>query len=314
MSAAIEPRLPAPAFDAPLPKSRGYWRQALGRLRRQPVTLAALALLLALLVTGALASEVAAQGWNAIDLASRWQNHAPTLAGGNLLGTDNIGRSVLVRTLWGLHFSTQVAVVGALVAIALGSVVGCAAGFYGGLFDAVAMRFADLVSGFPAIVLILIAFYLLQPITVWIATLVFGFSMWPFVARVVRAQVAALRPAEFVQAARALGASDLRIVLRHVLPSSAGTLVVTATSLLGQIVLVEATAEFFGFGVDSLVRPTLGNLIAEATSTGIGSFNQIALGWWVWAGPAVVLVAVLLSLNLIGDGLDAALNPRGGRR
>lgn len=221
---------------------------------------------------------------------------------------------MLVRTLWGLHDSELVAVAGAVVATLLGVVVGSASGYYGGLFDAVVMRFADLVSGFPVIALVLIAFAFIQPVTLWRATLLFAVALWPPAARVVRAHVAWLRPEGFVQAARALGASDLRIVARHLLPNTAGTVVVTATSLVGQIILVEATAEFFGFGIDSLVRPTLGNLIAEATSTGIGAFNQISLGWWVWAAPAALLVVILVCLNLVGDGLDTALNPHSRAR
>lgn len=309
MTAAADPSFPVPGADAALPRHRSYWRQSLHRVGRQPATLAALAILLALLVGGAFAPELAPEGWNWIHLGTRWQNHPPTLARGYLFGTDDIGRSVLVRTLWGLHDSEQVAVVGAVVATLLGVVVGSASGYYGGLFDAVVMRFADLVSGFPVIALVLIAFAFLQPVTLWRATLLFGVALWPPAARVVRAHVAGLKPEGFVQAARALGASDLRILIRHLLPNTGGTLVVTVTSLIGQIVLVEATAEFFGFGIDSLVRPTLGNLIAEATSTGIGAFNQISLGWWVWAAPATILVVVLVCLNLVGDGLDTALNP-----
>jgi peptide/nickel transport system permease protein len=284
--------------------------RVLRRLRRQPVTLAALTILAALLLAGAFAHELAPLGWNSIDLSDRWRNHPPTLANNNLFGTDNLGRSILVRTLWGLHFSEQVAVVGALLATAIGLLVGAIAGYYGGLLDAALMRFTDLVSGFPVIVLMLLVFAFLQPISIWKATFVFAFSLWTLVARVVRARIASLRSEEFVEAARALGASDLRILTRHLVPNAAGAVVVSVTSLIGQIVMIDATVEFFGFGVDSSLRPTLGNLIANATSTGIGIFNAVSLGWWAWGGPALVLVLVLVSLNLAGDGLEAALDPR----
>jgi peptide/nickel transport system permease protein len=115
---------------------------------------------------------------------------------------------------------------------------------------------------------------------------------------------------EYVEAARALGASDLRILVRHVLPNAAGVMIVAATSMLGQIILIEATAEFFGFGVASLIRPTLGNLIAESTSSGIGAYSNLGLGWWTWVGPAALLVLVLVCVNLVGDGLANALEPR----
>jgi peptide/nickel transport system permease protein len=309
MSAAADSQLTGSLGEA-RPRAHGSRRRVLRRLGRQPVTLASLAVLIGLLVVGAFAHELAPKGWNLINLAGRWQNHAPTFADGNLFGTDNLGRSILVRTLWALHFSEQVAITGALLALAFGLVIGAVAGYYGGLLDAVLMRLADLVSGFPVIILMLVAFAFLHPVTVWTAMLVFALSLWTFVARVVRAKIASLRSAEFVEAARALGASDLRILVRHILPNATGTLVVAFTSLIGQIVMVEATVEFFGFGIDSANLPTLGNLIAGSTSTGIGIFNAVSLGWWAWGGPALVLVLLLISVNLAGDGIEAALDPR----
>ncbi|MHB8470116.1 MAG: ABC transporter permease [Gaiellaceae bacterium] len=314
MNATLEAPSPQPAAEEPTLHSRGFWTQTLRRLARQPVTLASLTLLAGLFIVGGLAHQLAPQGWNDIYLAARWQNHPPTLASGNVFGTDNIGRSVLVRTLWGLHYSEQVALVGALMATLLGIAAGGLAGFYGGWLDALLMRIADLVTGFPVIVLMLAAFVYFEPVTVWKATLVFTFSMWTFVARVARARIGSLAPEEFIQAARALGATDRRLFFRHLLPNAAGALIVTVTSLIGQIILIEATTEFFGFGVNSLVRPTLGNLIAETTSSGIGAYNFLALGWWVWAGPASLLVLILICVNLTGDGLDTALNPTSGRR
>jgi ABC-type dipeptide/oligopeptide/nickel transport system permease subunit len=305
---------PAPAADEPGVRTRGYWAQAFGRLRRQPVTLAALGLLVAVVVVGLLTQELEPQHWNHIDLARRWSNHPPTFAAHHFLGTDNIGRDVVARTLWGLHYTEQTALVGALAATLLGIAIGGLAGFYGGWLDAVLMRIVDLITGFPVIVLMIAAFAFLEPVTVFEATLVFSFSMWTFVARVVRARVASLLPEEFVQAARSLGASDSRLFFRHLLPNAAGTVIVAATSVFGQIVLVEATTEFFGFGVNSLIRPTLGNLVAEATSSGIGAYNFLGLGWWVWVPPATLLVLILVCVNLVGDGFDAALNPRAARR
>jgi peptide/nickel transport system permease protein len=314
VSASVEAPTPDPAAAAPGVRPRGSLVRVIGRLRRQPTTVGAFAVLLALFVAGALAHVLAPTGWNLINLAPRWQNHAPTFAGGHLLGTDNIGRDVLVRSLWGLHYTEQTALVGASIATVIGTAAGLLAGYYAGWGDAVLMRVADFVTGFPVIVLMIALFTYLEPVSVWKATFVFAFSMWAIAARLVRARVAALAPEEFVQAARSLGASDARILLRHLLPNAAGTVVVTATSLVGQIVLIEATTEFFGFGVNSLIRPTLGNLIAEPASSGIGTYNEFGLGWWVWAPPAVLLVAILVCVNLVGDGLDVALNPRGRQR
>lgn len=294
--------------------ARGYWSLSLRRLARQPVTLAALTTVVALFVVGALAHQLVPQGWNDLNLASRWANHPPTLANGHVLGTDNIGRDVLVRTLWGLHDTEQTALLGALLAMLLGIVIGGLAGAAGGWVDSALMRVADLVTTFPMIVLMMIVFAFLEPVTITKSTIVFALYMWTFVARVMRAKLASLNREEFVDAARALGASNLRIFFRHLLPNAAGTLIVATTSMVGQIILIEATVEFFGFGVASLVRPTLGNLTAEATSSGIGYYNTVGLGWWVWATPAIALVLILVCVNVVGDGLDAALNPRATRR
>jgi peptide/nickel transport system permease protein len=292
----------------------GKWLLSLRRFLRQPVAVAALTVVLVLFIAGALAPEIVPQGWNSIDLSSMWRNHGPALTGGHLMGTDNIGRDTIVRTLWGLHYSEQNALLGALLATLLGIAIGGLAGYYRGWPDTILMRAADLVTGFPVFVLMLITFSFLRPVTVWKATFVFTFYMWTLVARPVRARFLAIRTEEFIDAAIAAGASDRRIFLRHLLPNAAGVIIVAASGLVGQIILVEATVEFFGFGVSSLLRPTLGNLIGDATSTGIGPYNYLGLGSWVWATPATVLAVTLVCLNLLGDGLDEALNPRTTRR
>lgn len=312
MNASIDALVTArgEAYVAP----RGKWRLTMRRFARQPVAVVALTIVVALFVAGALAPELVPQGWNSIDLSSMWRNHGPAFAGGHLMGTDNIGRDTIVRTLWGLHYSEQNALLGALLATLLGIAIGGLAGYYRGWPDAILMRAADLVTGLPVFVLMLITFSFLRPVTIWKATFVFTLYMWTLVARPVRARFQAIRAEEFIDAAVAAGAPDRRIFLRHLLPNTAGVIIVAASGLVGQIILVEATVEFFGFGVSSLLRPTLGNLIGDATSTGIGPFNYLGLGWWVWATPATVLALTLVCLNLLGDGLDEALNPRTVRR
>ncbi len=295
------------ALAAELPGRRA---RAARRLVCQPVAIVALLVLVAIFAAGAFAPQIAPHGWNAIDLSSQWANHAPTLSKWHLSGTDNIGRDVLVRTLYGLHDTEFIVLLGAALATVIGLVIGSVAGFYGGWIDVLLMRATDLVAAFPAMVLMLAVFALISNVTPLEATLTFAAYMSTFVARVVRARVVSLAVEEFVQAARALGAGDLRILVRHLLPNAAGTVVAAGTSLIGQIALLEATVEFIGFGVSSQVRPTLGNLIADATSNGIGSYNALGLGWWVWACPAIFLVVILVCANLAGDGLDAALNPR----
>jgi peptide/nickel transport system permease protein len=307
---------PVPTDEGFAAGQRGHWPAAGRRLARQPATIASLAVLIALFVLGGLAHTLAPHGWNDLNLSAAYANRGPSLDGGWPLwfGTDHIGRSVLQRTLWGLHYSETAALLGAVLAGTIGVVLGSVAGLKGGWIDAVLMRIADFATTFPVIATVIVAFAYFSPITVAKATLVFAFYLWAFVARVVRARIKTLAAEEFAEAARALGASDVRILTRHLLPNAAGVVIVATTALIGQIVLIEATAEFFGFGVASLVRPTLGNLIAESTSSGIGAYSYLGLGWWVWTCPALVLVLILVCVNLVGDGLATALDPRAPRR
>jgi peptide/nickel transport system permease protein len=141
--------------------------------------------------------------------------------------------------------------------------------------------------------------------------------MWAVVARVVRAHIATLRENEFVDAARALGASDARIIFRHLLPNAGGTILVAATSLIGQIILIDATVEFFDYGLPAAISPSLGNLISDVVQFKFGLSNDPAaagLGWWTWFFPGLVLVIILVCINLVGDALDAALNPSAAPR
>jgi peptide/nickel transport system permease protein len=295
-----------PGFSEWSGRARGLGRNALRRLLHQPITLIALSVLVAVFVVGALVPYLAPQGWNDIHLGQRWQNHAPMLNGWHAFGTDNIGRDVLVRALYGLHTSELDAIFASLIATLIGVVVGGIAGYRGGWVDAALMRVADMLGIFPALMLLLVAYVFFQPVTVPKATAILAAYLWVTVARTVRASFVTLRETEFVEAARALGASDARILLKHLFPNAIGTVVIGGTTLLGQVVMLEATVEFFGLGVPSQVQPTLGNLIGDAAQ---GIF-QLGLGWWTWAGPAALLVIVLVCANLIGDGVESALSPR----
>jgi peptide/nickel transport system permease protein len=274
------------------------------RFLRQPVAVGAGVVLLVIFVAGALVPQYAPPR-AAVNLTAQWRNHAPMLSGWHLLGTDAIGRDVLVRTLEGLHTSEQSAIFATLFATVIGISLGGLAGYRGGWVDALVMRITDLLSVFPALMLLLAIYTYFEPVTVWKATAVFALYLWIPVARVVRAEISSLRSREFVQAARSLGASDRRIFFRHLLPNGSGTIIIAATSLLGQVFVLEATLEFFGLGVPSEIQPTIGNLIGD------GQRNVFALGqgWWPWAAPAALLIMILVCVNLVGDGLSDALRP-----
>jgi peptide/nickel transport system permease protein len=175
------------------------------------------------------------------------------------------------------------------------------------------MRIADLVTAYPAVVLTLAAIVYLGEVYPHDLILIFGGYMWAVIARVVRAHIAALRTQEYVEAARALGASNLRILFRHLLPNAGGTILVAATSLVGQIILIDATVEFFNYGLSSSVAPSLGNLVSDVIQTKFASATTLVVpgsgSWWIWVFPSLVLALILVTVNLVGDALDAALNP-----
>jgi ABC-type dipeptide/oligopeptide/nickel transport system permease subunit len=292
-----------PATTRPEPRRRARtrtWR----RLLRQPVAVGAGFVLAVVLVVGAIAPRIAPDP-QTIHLTQHWMNHAPMLSGWHLLGTDTLGRDILVRTLYGLHTSVQSAALATLLASVVGIALGGIAGYRGGWADALIMRFGDIFSVFPAILLMLIAYTYVFPITAEKETFIIGLYLWVPVARVVRAEIASLRAREFVQSALSLGASDRRIFFRHLLPNGSGTIIVATTSLFGQVLVLEATLDFFNIGIPSGIQPTLGNLIGVAQ---VGTL-EFGLGWWALVPPAGLLVLILVCVNLLGDGIADALRP-----
>lgn len=300
MDAASKPPLPEYTRE----RRRFHSSRAWHRFARQPVAMGAGFVLLVLFVGGALVHQITPHDAR-INLSAEWRNHPPVLSGWHLFGTDNIGQDILLRTLYGLHTSEQTALAATLFATVLGVAIGSIAGYRGGMFDVLMMRLADLLGIFPLIVVFLVVYAYFTPVTAWKASVALACFLWVPMARVVRAEISALRSEEFVQAALSLGASDRRIFARHLLPNGSGSIIVAATTLLGQVFIVEATLEFFGLGVSTAIQPTLGNLIGD----GYRGVLALGEGWWTWAFPAGVLLVILVCVNLVGDGIADALRP-----
>jgi peptide/nickel transport system permease protein len=262
----------------------------------------ALAVLLVIVAAGALASVIAPYDYSTLDFHSL--NRSPTLDGHHFFGTDQLGRDTFSRTFYGIRTSLEVALAVSAVATVLGVVIGALAGYYGRWTDNLLMRGVDFVVTVPALGVLFVAIVFLGALTPKRTAEVLILYLWTIVARVVRANVLSLREREFVEAARAAGASDPRVIVRHILPNTLGPILVAATTLVGQAILLEAMVEFFSFGIDSNQVPTLGNLIADATKyTGLDPL------WWLYTFPAIVLVILLVCVNFVGDTLDESLNP-----
>jgi ABC-type dipeptide/oligopeptide/nickel transport system permease subunit len=291
-------------------RSRGLGFVALRRFARRPLAVAALVTVVSLFVAGALAGVLAPGGWSEINLAI--VHRGPTFAAGHIFGTDWVGRDMVVRTLYGIRTTEIVALTAAIIATIVGVLSGGIAGYYGGSIDAFVMRVSDLLTALPVVVIVLAALVYFGEAYPHLLILIFSSCMWAGIARIIRTDVARLRAQDFVEAGRALGASDLRILRRHILPNVGGTIAVAATALVGQIVLIDATVEFFGYGLPESIAPSLGNLVADVVKFKFGLTTDPAaagLGWWTWAFPGLVLVLILVCLNVVGDSLDEALNP-----
>lgn len=282
-------------------RSHGPAWRAMRRFIGRPVAVASALLFLGILAVGFAGPKIAPYFVNNLDYTLINHPHAPTLAHDHFFGTDGIGRDIFSQTLYGLHNSLPVAFLVAAVATTAGVVVGAVAGYAGGWLDAALMRLVDLVATVPAIAILFALVFYLSPLTeLRVGYVLMGWA-WTIVARVVRGNVLALREREYVEAARAIGASPLRIVVRHLLPGCGPSVLVAATTVFGQAIALAAFADFVGTGTTQLNSPTLGNIIADEIK-----FQGLQTPWWTYVFPSVVLVALLASASFAADAVGDA--------
>ena len=219
---------------------------------------------------------------------------------GHLFGTDAIGRDILMRLPHGGRISLTVGFVSVGLSLIVGVGVGLLAGFYRGVLDVVLMRIADVQLSFPFILLAITVIAVIGA-GLWKLIFVMALTQWVQYARLVRAQVLSLREQDSVQATRALGASDARIVLRHLLPNLIGPVIVLATLNVANNILLESGLTFLGLGIDPLI-PSWGGMLADGR-------NYMQTAWWVATFPGLAITVTVLGFNLLGDWLRDRLDP-----
>ncbi|MCD6187653.1 MAG: ABC transporter permease [Desulfuromusa sp.] len=216
-------------------------------------------------------------------------------------GTDDLGREVFVRMLYGARISLLVGFVAVGISTIIGIILGSLAGYYGSWVDALVMRFVDIMLCFPTFFLILAVIAFLDP-SIWNIMIVIGLTSWMGVARLIRAEFLSLRQRDFVLAAQALGASDLRLIFRHILPNAMSPVLVSATLGVAGAILTESALSFLGIGVQP-PTPSWGNMLIVGKQT-LGS------AWWLSVFPGLAILITVLGYNLLGEGVRDAFDPR----
>jgi len=219
----------------------------------------------------------------------------------HLLGTDDLGRDLFSRMLYGTRVSLSVGFVAVGIATVIGVTLGAIAGYYGGIIDKLLMRFVDIMLSIPSFFLILAVVAFIGP-SIWNIMIIIGLTSWMSVSRLTRAEFLSLKEREFVLAAKAIGASDFVIIFYHILPNSLAPIIVNAVLMVASSVLIESSLSFLGLGVQP-PQPSWGNILTAGKA-------NIDIAWWLSLFPGLAILITVLSYNLLGEGLRDAIDPR----
>ena len=232
--------------------------------------------------------------WNSIYLP-------PDFSSGHYFGTDGNGRDLLVRILYGGRLSLTIGIIATLVSVLIGVTYGTVAGFFGGRLDTVMMRIVEILYAMPYLIFVIILMVIFGR-NIYLLFLAIGAVEWLTMARIVRGQTISIKEKEFIEASRSLGQSSLFIILKHIIPNLAGTVIVYITLMVPSVIILESFLSFLGLGVQEPLT-SWGVLISEGS-------RDMETAWWVLIFPGIFMVLTLASLNFIGDGLRDALDPK----
>ncbi len=283
-------------------KSRSYVQMAVRRFRRNKTAMAGFAVLIVMIIMALGADVIASQiTHHTPEEQSLLDRFAPIGADGYVLGADDVGRDTATRLVYGARVSLGVAGLAIIFAVSIGAAVGLTSGFYGGWVDSILMRLVDIVLSIPTLFLLLLITTLWRVGPVLLALVIAAVS-WVTLSRLVRGEVISVKSREYVEAARVIGVSDFRLIWRHVLPNVAPVMIVWASLTVPALILVEAALSFLGLGVQP-PTPSWGNMLSNAQTFWAHSVALVIL-------PGLAIYITVFSINLMGNGLRDALDPR----
>jgi len=293
-------------IDAIVRPSVSYWKDAWMRLKRDKFAIVSLIVIIVVVAGAILVPMISKYSYEANDLSATYLKPSAQ----HWFGTDNLGRDLFVRNFYGARYSLLIAVLAAIINLVIGVLYGGIAGYFGGMVDNILMRIVDIIYSIPLTIYVIIFMAILNKPGAagsGLLTIVLGLSIsyWIGMARIVRGDVLQLKQQEFVLAAKSLGASNIRILIRHLIPNCIGSIMVTLTLLIPEAVFTEAFLSFIGLGI-AAPRASLGTLANEAM-VGIYTYPyQLVF-------PSVMICLIILAFNLFGDGLSQALDPKNKR-
>lgn len=271
----------------------GFW----SRFFRDKLAVAGLVIVLSFFALSILTPVIAPYDPSAIDVG----NILMPPSARHLFGTDDLGRDVFTRMLYGAGISLKVGFVAVGIATVIGVLLGAIAGYYGGVVDLIIMRFVDIMLCFPSFFLILAVIAFLEP-SIFNIMAVIGLTSWMGITRLVRAEFLSLKERDFVLAVKAMGAKSPRIIFLHILPNAMAPVLVAATLGIASAVLVESALSFLGIGVQP-PTPSWGNILTLGQST-------LGVAWWLSLFPGMAILITVLGYNLLGEGIRDAIDPR----
>lgn len=273
------------------------WKIFWKRFRRNKLAMLGALIIFSLALVAVIAPLIAPFSPNHQDILHRLEPPSTK----HPLGTDDLGRDLLSRVIYGTRISLLVGFVAIGIAIIIGSILGLLSGYFGGWLDTVIMRFVDIMLCFPTFFLILMVIAFLEP-NIWTVMVVIGLTGWPGLTRLVRGECLSIRERGFVQAAKVLGLSNIRVMFVHLLPNVMAPILVTATLGIGGAILTESALSFLGLGVQP-PTPSWGNILTAGK-------DYITVAWWLSLYPGLAILITVLAYNLLGEGLRDVLDPR----